>query len=75
MEIWVSTLQDTILSLTLTEDTCILKSHLIQIDMKKVTLQITMNVLNNYPLNNSDDIQQLMIDFPHNTVFMNGKVI
>lgn len=43
--------------------------------MKIVTLQITMNVPNNYPLNDSDDIQQLLIDFPSKTVFMDGKVI
>lgn len=43
--------------------------------MKKVTLQITMNVPNNYPLNDADDIQQMLVDFPHGTVFMDGKVI
>ena len=43
--------------------------------MKVVTLQITMNVPNNYQLNNSDDIQQLLIDFPHKIVFIDGKII
>ena len=44
-------------------------------DMKIVTLQIKMNVPNNYPLNNSDDIQQLLLDFPNKTVFIDGKVV
>ena len=43
--------------------------------MKTVTLQIKMNVPNNYPLNDSDDIQQLLLDFPNKTVFIDGKVI
>ena len=42
--------------------------------MKIVTLQIKMNVPNNYPLNDSDDIQQLLLDFPNKTVFIDGKV-
>ena len=34
-----------------------------------------MNVPNNYPLNNRDDILQLLIDFPSKTVFIDGKVV
>ena len=43
--------------------------------MKTVTLQIKMNVPNNYPLNDSDDIQQLLHDLPNKTVFIDGKVV
>jgi hypothetical protein len=43
--------------------------------MKPVTLQITMNVPNNYPLNDRDDILQLLIAFPSKTVFIDGKVV
>ena len=43
--------------------------------MKLVTLQITMNVPNNCSLDDEDDIQQLLIDFPHKSVFMSGEII
>ena len=43
--------------------------------MKQVTIQVTLNVPNNYFLNDEDDIQQLLIEFPHKSVFMDGKVI
>lgn len=33
-----------------------------------------MNVPN-YPLNDRDDIMQLLIDFPKKTIFIDGKVI
>jgi hypothetical protein len=43
--------------------------------MKSVTIQIKMNVPNNYQLNDRDDILQLLIEFPKKTVFIDGKVI
>ena len=43
--------------------------------MKKVTIQIVMNVPNKCFLEDSDDIQQLLIDFPRKSVFIDGKVI
>jgi hypothetical protein len=43
--------------------------------MKLVTLQITMNVPNNCSLDDEDNIQQLLIDFPHKSVFINGEII
>jgi hypothetical protein len=43
--------------------------------MKKVTIQIVMNVPDKCSLEDSDDIQQLLIDFPHKSVYIDGKVI
>ena len=43
--------------------------------MKTVKLQIKVNVPNNYQLNDSDDILSLLYDFPHNIVFVDGKII
>ena len=43
--------------------------------MKKVTIQIGMNVPDKYSLENSDDIQQLLIDFTHKSVYIDGKII
>lgn len=43
--------------------------------MKLATLQITMNVPNNCPLDDEDDIQQLLIDFPHKSIFIKGNII
>lgn len=34
-----------------------------------------MNVPNKCSLEDSDDIQQLLIDFPHGSVYIDGKVI
>lgn len=43
--------------------------------MKSVTIQIKVNVPNNYQLNDGDDILQLLNDFPHNIIYLEGKVI
>ena len=43
--------------------------------MKSVTIQIKVNIPNNYQLNDSDDILQLLNDFPHKIVYLEGKVI
>ena len=43
--------------------------------MKAVKLQIEVNVPNNYQLKDSDDILSLLYDFPHNIVFVDGKII
>ena len=42
--------------------------------MKEVTLQIKINVPNNYLLNNSDDILQMLIDFPNKIIYLDGKI-
>ena len=43
--------------------------------MKTVKLQIKVKVPNNYQLNDSNDILSLLYDFPHNIVFVDGKII
>ena len=43
--------------------------------MKEVTLQIKINVPNNYLLNNSDDILQMLIDFPNKVIYLDGKIV
>ena len=43
--------------------------------MKSVTIQIKVNVPNNYQLNDSDDIVNLLCNFPHNVIFIDGKII
>ena len=43
--------------------------------MKRIKLQIEVNVPNNIILNNSDDILNMLYDFPHNVVFIDGKII
>jgi hypothetical protein len=43
--------------------------------MKTVKLQIEVNVPNNYQLNDSYDILNMLYDFPHNVIFIDGKII
>lgn len=43
--------------------------------MKDIKFQATVSVPNNYRLSNRDDILQLLYDFPHNIVYLDGKVI
>jgi len=43
--------------------------------MKAVKLQIEIKIPNNYQLNDSDDILNMLYDFPHNVIFIDGKII
>ena len=43
--------------------------------MKAVKLQIEVNVPNNYQLNDSDDIVNLLCNLPQNVIFIDGKII
>ena len=43
--------------------------------MKSVKLQIEIKVPNNYQLNSSYDILNMLYDFPHNVIFIDGKII
>ena len=43
--------------------------------MKTITLQIEVKVPNNYQLNTENEIQGLLVEFPHNVIFIKGKVL
>ena len=41
--------------------------------MKRVTLQITLEVANNRQVNNYDDIVKLLTEFPKKVIYIDGK--
>ena len=43
--------------------------------MKRIKIEIELNIPNNLSLNNRDDILEMLINFPHKSVFIDGKVI
>lgn len=43
--------------------------------MKDIKFQATVSVPDNYQLSDRDDILQLLYDFPHKIVYLDGKVI
>ena len=43
--------------------------------MKDIKFQATVSVPNNYQLSDRNDILQLLYDFPHNLIYLDGKVI
>jgi hypothetical protein len=43
--------------------------------MKTVKLQIEIEIPNKYQLNDNDDIVNLLCNFPHNVIFIDGKII
>lgn len=43
--------------------------------MKTITLQIEVKVPNDYRLNTENEIQELLVEFPHNVIFIKGRVL
>lgn len=43
--------------------------------MKKVKIQIEVEVPTHYRLEDKHDISNLLYNFPHNVIFIDGKII